>query len=464
MGLNLDSGELIAVKQMCIAHNNATKGRAQSHTRELEEEVKLLQNLSHPSIVRYLGTAREEEALNIFLEFVPGGSIASLLGKFGSFTETVMRMYTRQLLLGLEYLYNNHIMHQDIKGGNILVDNKGCIKLADFGASKKVVELATISEAKSMKGTPYWMAPEVIRQPGHNWQADMWSVGCTVIEMATCKPPWSQQFQEVAALFHIGTTKSHPPIPDHLSADGKDFLLKLLQMELRLRPSAAEMLKHRFVQSYEVCSGREGGEGGRVSEGDVRPTNSGCSVRTPMSFLDSLKGSLRQGGVELWDSGGESVKEPAFSFKDPQASFERYLNTDSAEIAHAEDLNCSMRLDSVRMDSLGLGSVRDSVRLASLRDSVRLDMSDCLQTCRSGQVLPRGTMCVRAALCKLGPFGEVLEIEEIKCIQPIVEVITAESCEHRKADCLLSNLERYPGGPGWFRWLVGYVVNVKLER
>jgi mitogen-activated protein kinase kinase kinase len=79
-------------------------------------------------------------------------------------------------------------------------------RLADFGASKKVVKFATIPEAKSMKGTPYWMAPEAIRRTVHNWQADMWSVGCTVIELATGKPPWSHQFQEVAALFHIGTT------------------------------------------------------------------------------------------------------------------------------------------------------------------------------------------------------------------------------------------------------------------
>ncbi|KAJ7535690.1 hypothetical protein O6H91_12G042800 [Diphasiastrum complanatum] len=254
MGLNLDSGELIAVKQVLVTANSVTKEKAQAHMRELEEEVRLLKNLSHPNIVRYLGTAREEEALNIFLEFVSGGSIASLLGKFGSFTEPVIRMYTRQLLVGLDYLHSNRIMHRDIKGANILVDNQGCIKLADFGASKKVVELATISEAKSMKGTPYWMAPEVIRQTGHNWQADIWSVGCTVIEMATGKPPWSQQFQEVAALFHIGTTKSHPPIPDHLSADAKDFLYKCLQREPRRRPSASELLKHPFVlrgdQSY----------------------------------------------------------------------------------------------------------------------------------------------------------------------------------------------------------------------
>ncbi|XP_076938750.1 mitogen-activated protein kinase kinase kinase 3-like [Bidens hawaiensis] len=132
MGMNLDSGELLAVKQ------------------------------------RYLGTVREEDTLNILLEFVPGGSISSLLGKFGPFPEAVIRMYTKQLLLGLDYLHKNGIMHRDIKGANILVDNKGCIKLADFGASKQVVELANGSGAKSMKGTPYWMAPEVILQTGHS--------------------------------------------------------------------------------------------------------------------------------------------------------------------------------------------------------------------------------------------------------------------------------------------------------
>ncbi|XP_024038846.1 mitogen-activated protein kinase kinase kinase 2 isoform X2 [Citrus clementina] len=243
MGMNLDSGELLAVKQVLIAANFASKEKAQDHIKELEEEVKLLKDLSHPNIVRYLGTVREEESLNILLEFVPGGSISSLLGKFGPFPEAVMRTYTKQLLLGLEYLHNHGIMHRDIKGANILVDNKGCIKLADFGASKQ----ATVSGAKSMKGTPYWMAPEVIRQTGHSYSADIWSVGCTVIEMATGKPPWSQQYQEVAALFHIGTTKSHPPIPENLSVKAKDFLLKCLEKEPDLRPTASELLKHPFV-------------------------------------------------------------------------------------------------------------------------------------------------------------------------------------------------------------------------
>ncbi|XP_061348476.1 mitogen-activated protein kinase kinase kinase NPK1 [Gastrolobium bilobum] len=255
VGMNLDSGELLAVKQVLIASSSASKEKAQAHVKELEDEVKLLKDLSHPNIVRYLGTVREEDTLNIFLEFVSGGSISSLLGKFGAFPEAVIRTYTKQLLIGLEYLHKNGIMHRDIKGANILVDNLGCIKLADFGASKQVVELATISGAKSMKGTPYWMAPEVILQTGHSFSADIWSVGCTVIEMATGKPPWSQQYQqEVAALFHIGTTKSHPPIPDHLSIAAKDFLLKCLQKEPILRPSASELLQHPFVTGEPMDS------------------------------------------------------------------------------------------------------------------------------------------------------------------------------------------------------------------
>ncbi|XP_051127662.1 mitogen-activated protein kinase kinase kinase NPK1-like isoform X2 [Andrographis paniculata] len=294
MGMNLDSGELLAVKEVSIAVNSTSK-KTQEYIMELEKEVNLLKNLSHPNIVRYLGTARENDSLNILLEFVPGGSISSLLGKFGSFPESVIKMYTKQLLLGLEYLHKNKIMHRDIKGANILVDNKGCIKLADFGASKKVEALATINGAKSMKGTPYWMAPEVIVQSGHSFSADIWSVGCTVIEMATGKAPWSQQYQEVAALFYVGTTKSHPPIPDHLSDKAKDFLLKCLQKEPDLRPTASDLLKHPFVtqetrESHRLLRSSLLDSSGKRSSVLGVETKKSFSTTSPEQF--SAQGSL----------------------------------------------------------------------------------------------------------------------------------------------------------------------------
>ncbi|KAL5060992.1 hypothetical protein RYX36_032596 [Vicia faba] len=297
VGMNLDSGELLAVKQVLIAASSASKEKAQAHVKELEEEVKLLKDLSHPNIVRYLGTVREEDTLNILLEFVPGGSISSLLGKFGAFPEAVIRTYTKQILLGLEYLHKNGIMHRDIKGANILVDNKGCIKLADFGASKQVVELATMSGAKSMKGTPYWMAPEVILQTGHSFSADIWSVGCTVIEMATGKPPWSQQYQqEVAALFHIGTTKSHPPIPDHLSAGAKDFLLKCLQKEPILRLSASELLQHPFVTGENTNSNPQSS----IDMGNFRASSPSCAPNVESLLCSSTANPEDSGNNQLW--------------------------------------------------------------------------------------------------------------------------------------------------------------------
>jgi serine/threonine protein kinase len=104
----------------------------------LQQEISVLRTLQHENIVRYLGCSVEDNTFNIFLEYIPGGSIASVIKKFSSLNENVIRRYTKQILMGLEYLHSHQIIHRDIKGANILVDNKGVIKLADFGASRKL--------------------------------------------------------------------------------------------------------------------------------------------------------------------------------------------------------------------------------------------------------------------------------------------------------------------------------------
>lgn len=110
-------------------------------------------------------------------------------------------------------------------GANILVDNNGVIKLADFGASKKLQGILNgMGGLRSLKGTPYYMAPEVIKQSGHGKQADIWSVGCTVYEMFTGKPPWCDIEDQVSAMFHIASSNSGPPIPDWISPEAHEFL------------------------------------------------------------------------------------------------------------------------------------------------------------------------------------------------------------------------------------------------
>jgi len=160
----------------------------------LQREIDVMRGLQHKHIVKYLGCEHSGDRLNIFLEYVPGGSIANLLHNFGALEEPVVRKYTKQILDGLDFLHSRGIVHCDIKGGNLLVTEDGVVKLADFNSSKLLDYVAGggSNQLKSMLGTPQFMAPEVIRQTGHGKKADIWSVGCTVIQMLTSSPPWEE--------------------------------------------------------------------------------------------------------------------------------------------------------------------------------------------------------------------------------------------------------------------------------
>merc|ERR1740130_665653 len=126
-------------------------GASATQVTALQREVKLLQGLQHENIVRYLGTRRQHRFLCIFLEYVPGGSISSLLGEFGPFSEDMIRRYTRQILRGVDYLHRRKILHRDIKGGNVLISDSGRVKLADFGCSKQLAGLRTNSLDESLR-------------------------------------------------------------------------------------------------------------------------------------------------------------------------------------------------------------------------------------------------------------------------------------------------------------------------
>eukprot|EP00249_Psilotum_nudum_P022750 c28631_g1_i2 orf=709-3417(-) len=241
-GIHSETGDMCAIKEVELVSDDP---KSKESAKQLEQEIAMLSTLRHPNIVHYKGSEMVGDNLYIYLELVSGGSIYRLVKEFKRLKEPVIQRYTRQILQGLHYLHSKNTVHRDIKGANILVDHDGRIKLADFGMAKHVEKEAS---PLSFKGSPYWMAPEVIMQnnTGYEFAVDIWSLGCTVIEMVTGKPPWSE-YEGVAAMFKV-TRCDSPPIPNSFSSKGKDFVRLCLQKNPAERPTAAMLLEHAFVQ------------------------------------------------------------------------------------------------------------------------------------------------------------------------------------------------------------------------
>ncbi|NWS95772.1 M3K19 kinase, partial [Mionectes macconnelli] len=246
-------GELIAVKQVVL--DTSDQLTTEKEYQKFHEEVDLLKTLKHVNIVTYLGTCLEHNILSIFMEFVPGGSISSVLNRFGPLPEVVLCRYTRQILQGVAYLHANCVVHRDIKGNNVMLMPSGTVKLIDFGCARRVAWAGPggprSETLRSVHGTPYWMAPEVIRESGYGRKSDIWSVGCTVFEMATGKPPLASMGR-IAAMFYIGAHRGlMPSLPEGFSSPAVDFVHACLTRDQHERPSALQLLDHPFVKGRQ---------------------------------------------------------------------------------------------------------------------------------------------------------------------------------------------------------------------
>jgi serine/threonine protein kinase len=158
-----------------------------------------LKELNDPFIVKYIDAIQLNNRIYLVLEYLEGGSLGSLVQKT-PLEEKLVKKYIKQVLKGLEYLHKHHVAHRDLKGTNILLTKEGKAKITDFGVA---IQVNDTQKTLSSAGTPYWMAPEaIINEAATSVECDIWSLGCTVIELLTGNPPY-HDLMPYPALFRI---------------------------------------------------------------------------------------------------------------------------------------------------------------------------------------------------------------------------------------------------------------------
>lgn len=188
---------------------------------KLKKEIELYRKLNHENIVKYIGSEIVNNQFCIYLEYMSGGSILQTYSvhpnKF--LPEAMIRDFTKQILTGLIYLHENKVVHCDLKGANVLVDDKTQqVKLTDFGCAKIFENSLSQTDINGViRGSLAWMAPEVLMNKGIRRKADIWSLGCLVIEMAVGGNPWGPEFfssgYNFQAMLRIVDPSSFPKIP-----------------------------------------------------------------------------------------------------------------------------------------------------------------------------------------------------------------------------------------------------------
>ncbi|AYU76096.1 protein kinase, putative [Leishmania donovani] len=305
LGINLTNGQLIAVKRVRLptfAHGSDAEQDPEAKAilqqyRSLQEEISVLSKATHPNIVQYYGSSQNSTYFNILLEFVPGGSLRHLLDNFGALSPGVILSYVHQALEGLAYLHRHNIVHSDFKAANILITEKGKVKLTDFGTARlltrphataargggeaqSVTSRTTPGQRKDdpvsvgaggtlhIAGTLRWMDPALFHNPhssgaadvtaaatakdssdklgGPTKAGDIWSVGCTMIEMMSGEAPWFEyDFESEEQIVNLLTYTAEPPeIPECPECpDLVTIAQTCLKMDPARRPTCEELLR-----------------------------------------------------------------------------------------------------------------------------------------------------------------------------------------------------------------------------
>jgi len=231
--------EKVAIKKMKLKAQNL---------KTIINEIGMMKNCKHDNIVQYIDSYLVADELWVVMEYMGGGCLTEVLDQYRDLQlgEEHIAYICQEVLKGLQYIHRFHRIHRDIKSDNILLGVPGKVKLADFGYAAQLTQARRMRN--SVVGTPYWMAPELIRGNPYSQKVDIWSLGIMTREMAEGEPPYLE-YPPLRALFLL-TTQGVPPIKDahKYSKDYHDFVQQCLEKDSEKRPDAVDLLKHPFMK------------------------------------------------------------------------------------------------------------------------------------------------------------------------------------------------------------------------
>jgi serine/threonine protein kinase len=245
VALHNESNTDVAIKKVTLNNQNIPL---------LIAELSIMKASEHENIVRYFDSFLVDDKLWVAMEYMGGGCLTDILEIYNHFqlTEEHMAFVCVEILKGLRYIHHHHRIHRDIKSDNILLGSDGSVKIADFGYAAQLTEQK--SKRQTIVGTPYWMAPELIKAENYDQKVDIWSLGIVVIEMGDGEPPY-MDLPPLRALFFISTKGiTGLKYPEKFTTEFNEFINQCLIVDFTVRPDAIALLEHPFLKKASTKS------------------------------------------------------------------------------------------------------------------------------------------------------------------------------------------------------------------